>query len=275
MIEEKIKTLEIQVLRLKNRVDSLNIRGDYIEISREIQQIKCLIETYLLSVDEIDADLFDSSDISSKKILINKLTQNRNDLEITKRKFLEKENQFNAKNAIRALENKTGANRYMAERNAILEQHREIEIQGDIINSISENLRSIRTFNNKFQKYKEMNRISKNQDEQIKNNNKLLETNNNIIRIEETQRNDEQININNKVLNSNNNIINKEESNNQDEQMKIKDKLIDTNDNVIEKEESDDEETEKRLLYIKILRTTAIFLFGFFWGALIIHLIHS
>lgn len=141
MTNEDIKTFGFQVQRLKNRIDTLNIGGDYYETNREIEEINNLLEQYIARVDELDDDLKDSSEISSKKPLINKLTQNKNDLEISKKKFLEKKSQFESKNAIRAIEGKTGSDKIKAERNAILEQHRETDIQGDIINNIGENIK--------------------------------------------------------------------------------------------------------------------------------------
>lgn len=164
MTNEDIKTFGFQVQRLKNRIDTLNIGGDYYETNREIEDINNLLEQYIARVDELDDDLKDSSEISSKKPLINKLTQNKNDLEISKKKFLEKKSQFESKNAIRAIEGKTGSDKIKAERNAILEQHRETDIQGDIINNIGENIKganqNLTNFNTEIKRQGEqMNRI--------------------------------------------------------------------------------------------------------------------
>lgn len=141
MADEDIKNFGYKVERLKNKIDTLNINGDFYEISRDIKELKESLEQYFTKADELDADLNDSSEISSKKPLINKLSQNRSDLEISKRKLLEKENQFNSKNALKRMENSTGADFNKYQRDAILEQHRETDIQGDMINHIGENIR--------------------------------------------------------------------------------------------------------------------------------------
>ena len=85
----------------------------------------------------------DSSLTSNKKPLINKLSQYKSDLEIANNKLNDKKNRWKTQYNIELLkEGKlTGADKIRTERDMILDQHKEVDFQGNIIDSIASNIK--------------------------------------------------------------------------------------------------------------------------------------
>ena len=94
-------------------------------------------------IDDYDAELNDSSFTSNKKPLLGKLNQYKSDLEIAKNKLNEKKNRWKTLYNIELLkEGKlTGADKIKTERDMILDQHKETDYQGNIIESIASNVK--------------------------------------------------------------------------------------------------------------------------------------
>ena len=93
--------------------------------------------------EDLDSEIQDSSALSNKKPLINRLSQSKTDLDIAKRKLNEKKSQWQTKYNIELLKagQLQGADRMKTEKDMILEQHRETDIQGDMINEIANNVK--------------------------------------------------------------------------------------------------------------------------------------
>ena len=119
-----------------------------------------------------------------KKPLISKLSQYRSDLEIAKNKLNEKKNKWQTQYNMELLkEGKlSGADKIKTERDMILQQHKETDYQGEIINSIASNIkdsnRNLEGINNELKNQGEqMNRIhdhAMNANTQVKQTEKIM-----------------------------------------------------------------------------------------------------
>ena len=94
-------------------------------------------------IEDYDNELQDSSMTSNTKPLISKLSQIKSDLEISRNKLNEKKNRWKTQYNIELLkEGKlTGADKFKTERDMILDQHKETDFQGGIVDSIASNIK--------------------------------------------------------------------------------------------------------------------------------------
>ena len=143
MSDDDIKNFGYKVERIKNSIDSLNPGADVHETKLKIEELQSSLAKLEQEAEELDSEIQDSSILSNKKPLLSKLTQNKNDLDIIKRKLNGKKNQWQTKYNIELLKagQLQGADRMKTEKDMILEQHRETDIQGDMINEIANNVK--------------------------------------------------------------------------------------------------------------------------------------
>ena len=143
MSDDDIKNFGYKVERINNRIDSLNPDADVHETKLKIEELQSSLTKLEQEAEELDSEIQDSSVLSNKKPLINRLSQSKTDLDISKRKLNEKKNQWQTKYNIELLKagQLQGADRMKTEKDMILEQHRETDIQGDMINEIANNVK--------------------------------------------------------------------------------------------------------------------------------------
>ena len=143
MSDDDIKNFGYKVERIKNSIDSLNPGADVHETKLKIEELQSSLTKLEQEAEELDSEIQDSSVLSNKKPLINRLSQSKTDLDIAKRKLNEKKSQWQTKYNIELLKagQLQGADRMKTEKDMILEQHRETDIQGDMINEIANNVK--------------------------------------------------------------------------------------------------------------------------------------
>ena len=147
MVDSDVKSLGIQVEQFDKRVNNLNPQGDVYQNEREIKELESILSKLNTKIEECDGDIQDSSNQSNRKPLLNKLSQYRGDLEIAKNKLNEKKNTWkNAKNIELLKEGKlTGSDKIKTERDMLMNQHKETDYQGEIIDSIASNIKGANT----------------------------------------------------------------------------------------------------------------------------------
>ena len=143
MVDSDVKSLGIQVEQFDKRVNNLNPQGDVYQNEREIKELEAIITKLNKDIEECDGDVQDSSNHSNRKPLLSKLNQYRNDLDIARNKLNQKKNIWkNAKNIELLKEGKlTGSDKIKTERDMLMNQHKETDYQGEIIDSIASNIK--------------------------------------------------------------------------------------------------------------------------------------
>ena len=143
MSDEDIKNLGYKVERLKNSIDSLNPSADVHETKLKIEELQKMLDNLERDGEDLDSEIQDSSILSNKKPLLNKLGQSKGDLEIAKNNLNKKKSQWQTKYNIELLKagELQGADKNKTERDMIIEQHKETDIHGDIIEGIAGNIK--------------------------------------------------------------------------------------------------------------------------------------
>ena len=143
MSDEDIRNFGYKIERLKNYIDSFNIPNDVHEAKSKIDEMEKQVKDCETELENLEYEVQDSSGLSSKKPLLSKLNQSRTDLDIFKRKLNGIKNEWQNKYNYELLkEGKlSGADKLKTEKDKILEQHRETDIQGDMIAEIGNNIK--------------------------------------------------------------------------------------------------------------------------------------
>ena len=181
---DDIKDIGSDVEKFDRRVSSINIEADLYRNKQEFEDLERWYQKLSSKIEECDNDIQDSSITSNKKPLINKLNQYKSGLDIAKNKLNEKKNRWKTQYNIELLkEGKlTGAEKIKTQRNMILEQHKETDYQGNIIDSIASNIkdtnRNLEGINTELKSQgDQMNRIhdhAMNADTQVKQTEKIM-----------------------------------------------------------------------------------------------------
>ena len=142
MFDSDIKTIGNSVEKFVKKVNNLNVNDDVYQIKNDIEELEGMFMDLNSQMDDCDNDLKDSSD-SNTKPLINKLTQFRSDLDIAKNKLNSKKNSWQTNYNLEMLkEGKlSGYDKKKAERDIIIDQHKETDYQGDLIKGIGEHIK--------------------------------------------------------------------------------------------------------------------------------------
>ena len=140
---ESIKNIANDVEKFDRKVNAINVQDDPYRNKQEFEDLETMYKRLSLKLEDTESDLNDSSMTSNKKPLISKLGQVRSDLEIAKNKLNEKKNKWKTQYNIELLKEGrlTGADKIRTERDMILEQHKETDYQGNIIDSIASNVK--------------------------------------------------------------------------------------------------------------------------------------
>jgi methyl-accepting chemotaxis protein len=181
---DDVKDIGSDVEKFDRRVSSINIEADPYRNKQEFEDLERWYQKLSSKIEECDNDIQDSSMTSNKKPLINKLNQYKSGLDIAKNKLNEKKNRWKTQYNIELLkEGKlTGAEKIKTERDMILEQHKETDYQGNIIDSIASNIkdtnRNLEGINTELKSQgDQMNRIhdhAMNADTQVKQTEKIM-----------------------------------------------------------------------------------------------------
>ena len=140
---DAVRNLGSDVEKFDRRINSINLESDVYRNKQEFEDLERMYNKLSTKLDDYDSEIQDSSITSNKKPLISKLNQYKSDLEIAKNKLNEKKNKWKTQYNIELLkEGKlTGADKIKTERDMILDQHKETDYQGNIIDNIASNIK--------------------------------------------------------------------------------------------------------------------------------------
>ena len=134
-----LKSLSNDIERLKARIERLDENGD-------VYQNKNDIETYEKNYNRLYEKLNDitEGDSNLEKPLISKVNQCKSDLEIILNLLNRKKEAIKKKYNIELLKGGelSGADKIKTERDMIMDQHKETDYQGNMIDSIASNIKS-------------------------------------------------------------------------------------------------------------------------------------
>ena len=134
-----LKSLINDIERLKSRIERLDENGD-------VYQNKNDIETYEKNYNRLYEKLNDitEGDSNLEKPLISKVNQCKSDLEIISNLLNRKKEAIKKKYNIELLKGGelSGADKIKTERDMIMDQHKETDYQGNMIDSIASNIKS-------------------------------------------------------------------------------------------------------------------------------------
>ena len=140
---DTLRNIGSDVDKFDRRVASINLEIDVYRNKQEFEDLERMYNKLSSKLDECDSEIHDSSMTSNKRPLISKLNQYKSDLEIAKNKLNEKKNRWKMQYNVELLkEGKlTGADKIKTERDMILDQHKETDYQGNIIDNIASNIK--------------------------------------------------------------------------------------------------------------------------------------
>ena len=139
---EVIKNLGTDIEKFDRKVNDINLQNDVYQNKRVIDELENMYKNLLNRADECDNDLQDSSQENTKP-LMNKLVQYKRDLEIANNKFNAIKAKWQTAYNIEKLKvgELRGPDKEKAERDLALELHKETDYQGNIIDSIANNIK--------------------------------------------------------------------------------------------------------------------------------------
>ena len=140
---ESVRNLGSNVEKFDRRINSINLEDDVYRNKQEFEDLEKMYTQLYSKLEDLDSEIQDSSMTSNKKPLISKLNQYKSDLEIAHNKLSEKKNRWKTQYNMELLkEGKlTGADKIKTERDMILDQHKETDYQGNIIDNIATNIK--------------------------------------------------------------------------------------------------------------------------------------
>lgn len=143
MSGNKMKNLKTFLDRFKNRVEALKASDNASQDQDEIDGIEELMKNIEDQIEDIDAEMEDDEELNSQKPLIDKLSENKNDFNIIKNKFNQKKEEIKSAHAKELLftGQLKGSDKRKAERDVALDQVKEVDEQGQMLDSIHENVK--------------------------------------------------------------------------------------------------------------------------------------
>ena len=140
---EVVKSIGMDIEKFERRVNGINPKEDPYRNKQEIEDLERIYNNLSNRIEACEDEIQNSSMTTNKKPLINKLSQSRNDLDIAKNKFNEKKNMWRTQYNQELLKagKLTGSDKIRTEREMILDQHKETDYQGNMIDSIASNVK--------------------------------------------------------------------------------------------------------------------------------------
>ena len=138
MDDDDINSISRDVEKFTRLVNNISTDDDTYQVKSQIEELETMYERIITNMDEFDTDLYSSD--SNKKPLINKLSEFKSDLERAKNKLNEKKNVWQNQHNYELLKagQLTGYEKVKAERDIIMDQHKETDFQGELIKDIGE-----------------------------------------------------------------------------------------------------------------------------------------
>ena len=128
MFDSDIKVIGNNVEKFVKKVNNLNVNDDAYQLKNDIEELEGMYNDLNSQMEDCDNDLKDSSD-SNTKPLINKLNSKKNAWQTNYNLELLKEGKL------------SGYDKKKAERDIIIDQHKETDFQGELIKGIGESIK--------------------------------------------------------------------------------------------------------------------------------------
>ena len=134
MYDVDINSIIKEVKDFSKKVNNINTDGDLNEVKVRMDELEDEYNELIKNMDECESDLSENNSSS----LLNKLSQYKEDLEIARKKLLQKKETWQTKNSYELLKQGqlTGYEKVKAERDVIMDGHKEIDNQGLLVNDI-------------------------------------------------------------------------------------------------------------------------------------------
>ena len=134
MYDVDINSIIKEVKDFSKKVNNSNTDGDLNEVKVRMDELEDEYNELIKNMDECESDLSENNSSS----LLNKLSQYKEDLEIARKKLLQKKETWQTKNSYELLKQGqlTGYEKVKAERDVIMDGHKEIDNQGLMVNDI-------------------------------------------------------------------------------------------------------------------------------------------
>ena len=138
-----MKNLKTFLDRFKSRVEGLKATDNASQDQDEVEEIEQLLKNIEDQIEDIDTEMEDDEELSSQKPLIDKLSEHKNDFNILKNKFNQKKDEIKSAHAKELLftGQLKGIDKRKAERDVAADQVKEVDEQGQMLDSIHENVK--------------------------------------------------------------------------------------------------------------------------------------
>ena len=138
-----MKNLKTFLDRFKSRVEGLKATDNASQDQDEVEEIEQLLKNIEDQIEDIDTEMEDDEELSSQKPLIDKLSEHKNDFNILKNKFNQKKDEIKSSHAKELLftGQLKGIDKRKAERDVAADQVKEVDEQGQMLDSIHENVK--------------------------------------------------------------------------------------------------------------------------------------
>ena len=141
-MDKEIRSIQLDLDKLLLNIDNTNDNGDIDNMERNLQELNENYESIDNRISRLKEDLDEQPE--NERPLINKLNSISRDMEKFKKKIDEKNNKLDKlKRENKYFEGELeGVEKKKAEREIVLDQHKEIDNQGDLIDSIHQNVKA-------------------------------------------------------------------------------------------------------------------------------------
>ena len=143
-MSSNLKVLERTVEKFKTKIENLNPSDDASRCQDEVEQLEEIQKNIEELIETLENDAENDEDFANQKPLINKFEEQKKEFDILKNKFFKKKDDVRSAHAKELLmEGKlTGVEQKKAQRDLALDNVKEVDEQGLLIDSIHSNVKS-------------------------------------------------------------------------------------------------------------------------------------
>ena len=143
MSDNRMKHLNNQLNKLKSQIEKFKPSDDVSKDQEDMERIEELIKDIETEIEEIDNEIEEDEDLKEKKPLLDKVSEQKNEFNIQKNNFNKKKDEARSAHSKELLmQGKlTGVERKKAQRDMAIDQVKEVDEQGLMLNSIHNNVK--------------------------------------------------------------------------------------------------------------------------------------
>ena len=164
-MSSNLKVLERTLEKFKTKIENLNPSDDASRCQDEVEQLEEIQKNIEELIEGLESEAENDEDFANQKPLINKFEEHKKEFDILKNKFFKKKDDVRSAHAKELLmEGKlTGVEQKKAQRDLALDNVKEVDEQGLLIDSIHSNIKSANS------NFSNMNEEAKKQGEKLDN----------------------------------------------------------------------------------------------------------